>query len=543
MEHSQQPYRKSLAHRGYIEGVTLHDKTTNKPLCHYFGGLRYGLPPSQRWHRAQKLPDSYTYGSQTQPGRCPGTTNVCPQPSFLNLSFGDNWDEDCFQCNVWVPTGTPPPGGWPVLFFIHGGFLQFGSPNTFSAAELLGDARAAFDAIVVMPAYRVGIFGFLASSELAADAAPGAVPGNQGFWDQRLALEWTRDHAALLGGNPAQITIAGYSAGAYSVFYQLAYDLGLPDHRALVKQACIFSNSPATQPRSAAAAQAQFDEVLDALHIPRSLPPPDKLARLRALPAKTLLAAATAVPTHQFRPWSDDDFVSARLFAAFDDGSFARRLAARRVRILTGECRDERHLYASWFPPTANSPAALRARLLADYHRPAVDALMRLYYGPSGDALPAGCADWDVDAFGRVYADMQVHNMQRGLIDSLVRGGAGHLVYRYRIEFRLRCADHSIPPEWGVTHATDQYMWFWGNGDVLEDAEKPVIHRAFIGPWKRFVHGEPDVQWGTRNHLEVRRLRSDGEVDIWQDELWDEAMRVWRGLREVGEPDATAAKL
>ncbi|KAL4890930.1 alpha/beta-hydrolase [Aspergillus ambiguus] len=546
MDTSRHPYRQSLGHRGHIEGVTVVDNASQRPLCHYFGGLRYGLPPSQRWRRAQKLPATYTYGTASQPGVCPGATKVCPQPRFLNLSFGDNWDEDCFQCNIWVPTGAPPPGGWPVLFFIHGGFLQFGSPNTFDASALLGDPAAAFNAIVVMPAYRVGIFGFLASSELSADAAAAGDPaaGNQGIWDQRLALEWTRDHIGLFGGDPRRITIAGYSAGAYSVFYQLAYDLRQPAATAIVSQACIFSNSPATQPRSAAQAQAQYNEVLSAVNLPLDGPGGGgtTLAALRALPASTLLDAAARVPTHQFRPWTDDDFVSAALFRSLDSGAFARRLAARRVRVLTGECRDERHLYATWFPPAANTADALRARLRADYHPPAaVDALMQLYYGPAGgETLPANCANWDVDAFGRVYADMQVHCMQRGLVDSLVRGGADHLLYRYRVEFRLRCADESIPPEWSVTHATDQYLWFWGNGSRLEAREKEVIHRAFIGPWTRFVHGEDDIGWGTRGHRQVRRLRPDGEVDIWEDELWEEAMRVWRGLREL---DAAVAKL
>ncbi|KAF9882955.1 hypothetical protein FE257_004382 [Aspergillus nanangensis] len=540
MEYIRDPYLKSLAGRGYIEGCTLSDKTTKTPLCHYFGGLRYALPPQQRWRRAEKLPESYSYGSKYQPGRCSGDTGVCPQPSFLSLSFGDNWSEDCFQTNVWVPTGEPPKGGWPVLFFIHGGFLQFGTPNIFHAAELLGDAG--FNAIVVTPAYRLGIFGFLSSSELETDAASvGETSGNQGMWDQRIALEWTRDNIALFGGNPSQITISGYSAGAYSVFYQLAYDVHLPADQSIVKQACIWSNSPATQPRNALATQAQFNEVLAALHIPLHISWSEKLARLRATDSQKLLAAATSVDTHQFRPWSDNVFVPSRLFESFDNGNFGRRIAARGVRILLGECRDERNLYATWFPPQ-NTLAGLHKRLLADYHRPAVDALMRLYY-PDG-RLPANCQNWDCDAFGRIYADMQVHYMQRGLIDALVRGGAEHLLYRYRVEYRLKCADKTIPPEWEVTHATDQYMWFWGNGECLEPEEKPIIQRAFIGPLTKFVHGEADINWGTSNHREIRKLSPNGSVEIWQDGLWDEAMRIWRGLREVGEPaDGTGAKL
>ena len=52
-----------------------------------------------------------------------------------------------------------------------------------------------------------------------------------------------------------------------------------------------------------------------------------------------------------------------------------------------------------------------------------------------------------------------------------------------------------------------------------------------------------DLDWGTRGHREMRTLKADGSVQIWQDELWDEAMRVWKALRDVGEPEETVAKL
>jgi carboxylesterase type B len=35
--------------------------------------------------------------------------------------------EDCLYLNVWVPTGDAPDGGWPVMFWLYGGNLQFGT--------------------------------------------------------------------------------------------------------------------------------------------------------------------------------------------------------------------------------------------------------------------------------------------------------------------------------------------------------------------------------------------------------------------------------
>ncbi|KAM0098145.1 hypothetical protein ACP6JE_007359 [Aspergillus fumigatus] len=543
METIRYPYVKSLGHRGYVQGVTITLKATNTPLCRFFGGIRYGLAPSQRWRRAQRLPSDYTYGTRDQPSQRDGS-GVCPQPSFMNGSFQDEWTEDCFQSTPGTDHALTLRYCIDPFYVVDGGFLQFGTPNAFSAAALLGEAD--FNAIIVMPAYRLGVFGFLSSSEIEQDATyVGETVGNHGFWDQRLALEWTRDNIALFGGNPSQVTISGYSAGAYSVFYQLAYDLQLPPAQSLVKQVCIWSNSPGVQPKSETAAQLQFNQLLSELNIPTSLSWAEKLARLRSIPAKSLLDAATSIELHQFRPTSDGTFIDPSLFNALDNGTFARKLTARNIRIMLGECRDERSLYATWHPPQSNTLQSLHRRLLVDYPRHIADALIKIHC-PTGQ-LPPGCKNWHTDAFGLIYADIQVHKTQRGLIHALATGNADRLLYRYRIEKRLQCADRTIPPAWGVTHATDQYLWFWGNGEVLQADEKPMVREAFIGPLIRFVRGDADadIGWGTDDYRQVRSLRPDGSIQICEDGLWDEALRVWRALREVGGPSegATSAKL
>lgn len=76
-----------------------------------------------------------------------------------------------------------------------------------------------FRAIIVVPAYRLNLFGFLYSAELEEYSAPGESAGNYGFWDQRLALEWVRDNIHFFGGDGQNITVAGYSAGLTSFQY------------------------------------------------------------------------------------------------------------------------------------------------------------------------------------------------------------------------------------------------------------------------------------------------------------------------------------
>ncbi|KAL4944889.1 hypothetical protein BDV06DRAFT_232302 [Aspergillus oleicola] len=556
MQTIQTPYLKSLGPRGYVQGCTISSKQSNNPLCHYFGGIQYALPPPQRWRKARKLPTSYNYGTKDRPFPCPGSTHSCPQATFFNLSSEELGQEDCFQCNVWVPLGEPPEEGWPVLVFIHGGFLQFGTPNSFSAAGLLGDTD--FSAIIVMPAYRLNVLGFLYSSELEAEAASnGETVGNHGFWDQRMALEWTKENIGLFGGNGDCITLAGYSAGAYSVCYQLTYDLTLPDNQSLIKRACIWSNSFTVQPKPPSLAQTQFNQLLNALNIPLSLSSSEKLSKLRSTPTRLLLSAAQSIPLHEFRPTTDNAFIPNNLFHTLDNGTLAQVLVKRNIHIITGECRDEHFLYGTYRRPAQNTLGYLRARLLADYPRPVVDTLMKLYY-PNG-SLPKECKDWANDAFGRIYADMQIHVMQRGFIYALTNPTTStndpdlgrkveKLIHRYRMEFRLHCADRSAPPNWGVTHATDQYIWFWGNGEIISPDEKRIIREAVMDPFIRFVNGENEIGWGVQSVRYMRTLKPDGNTVIWRDGMWDGAVRVWRALREVadfevGGGDGVGAKL
>ena len=130
--------------------------------------------------------------------------------------------------------------------------------------------------------------------------------------------------------------------------------------------------------------------------------------------------------------------------------------------------------------------------------------------------------------------------MQRGLIHALTSNTAGvdasRLIHRYRIEFRAECMD-GIPIEWGVTHSSDYPLWFWGNGDVLTEKEKKCTHDALVGPLARFVKGEGDFGWETSGKR-VRVLKADGSVEIRGDSLWDEGVRVWKGLRAVDDEKA-----
>lgn len=384
------------------------------------------------------------------------------------------------------------------------------------------------EAIIVMPAYRLNLFGFLSGKELQAEAEKvGESAGNMGFWDQRAALEWTAKNIAAFGGDQTNITVGGYSAGAHSAFHQLAHELYfVPDDKAVIKRSICWSNSPGVQPRTCSQHQAQFEELLTALNIPLTDSADEKLKKLRAVPVRQLVDVQESVKISEYRATSDDAFVSKKLMAHINSGDFAKRMKARGIKLMNGECRDEHNLYRSWRTPS-QSYDAVRTRLIGDYPPEAVDKLMEHYCNHS-KSLPTGYKDWQ-DLFGYIYADMQVHALERGFHRALEKGGLtfGRDVLRYRFDWRAKCVDSNFPPEWGVTHATDMGIWFWGldYGTGLDDEDKEIVR-----PWNEalaaFVKGA-DPGWGTNGLKQMKRLRSDGKTDVWEDDRWEKDLKVW----------------
>src|ERR1700733_11654898 len=120
--------------------------------------------------------------------------------------------EDCLYLNVWTKMRK---GGekMPVIVWIHGGGFNSGSG---SCAIYDGENMAKKGVVFVTINYRLGVFGFLAHPELTKES-PDHASGNYAFLDQIAALKWVRANIAAFGGDPDRVTIAGQSAGSFSV--------------------------------------------------------------------------------------------------------------------------------------------------------------------------------------------------------------------------------------------------------------------------------------------------------------------------------------
>ena len=145
--------------------------------------------------------------------------------------------------------------------------------------------------IFVAVNYRVGGFGFMPGAEILADGS-----SNLGLLDQRMGLEWVADNIAAFGGDPTKVTIWGESAGAISVFDQMAlYDgninyNGKPLFRGgIMNSGSVIPADPVDCPQG----QAIFDAVVNEAGCSSAS---DKLACLRATDYETFLNAANSVP-------------------------------------------------------------------------------------------------------------------------------------------------------------------------------------------------------------------------------------------------------
>jgi para-nitrobenzyl esterase len=128
--------------------------------------------------------------------------------------------EDCLYLNIWTPATTAAER-LPVYVYIYGGGFTSGAGDV---SVYDGEHLAEKGLIVVNMNYRLGIFGFLAHSELTAES-PHHSSGNYAFLDQLAALQWVKENIAAFGGDPDRVTIGGQSAGAISVGLQVVSPL------------------------------------------------------------------------------------------------------------------------------------------------------------------------------------------------------------------------------------------------------------------------------------------------------------------------------
>ena len=172
-----------------------------------FIGIPYAAPPVGERRFAPPAPPPPWPGVRdvAEPGaNAPQRIKAVPDLDVEAL-IGSGWIEgdDYLTLNVWRPDDDRT--GLPVMVFVHGGGFVIGSKD----APVQDGATFARDGIVCVAInYRLGIDGFL--------PIPG-VPTNLGLRDVIAALHWVRQEIARFGGDPANVTVFGESAGAMAI--------------------------------------------------------------------------------------------------------------------------------------------------------------------------------------------------------------------------------------------------------------------------------------------------------------------------------------
>ncbi|WP_077145490.1 carboxylesterase/lipase family protein [Sphingopyxis sp. KK2] len=300
-------------------------------------GIPYAAPP-QRFELPQPVEPWEGVRDAIDPGpTAPHAIRDFPAIDIAPLvgSESDGGDGDYLRANVWAPKDARRA---PVMVFIHGGGFVVGSKD----APVSDGAEFARSGVVCVAInYRLGIDGFL--------PVPG-VPTNLGLRDMLFALAWVQRNIAAFGGDPANVTVFGESAGAMAI----ASLVTSPAAKGLFRRAIVESGHGAMV-RDIAVAQRLVRKLAK---VSRIVPDADGFRSLSNEMAEKAIAklgkpwaidlrdAGGREPVYgisRFIPVYGDDILPEKPHDAL------RRGAGREVEVLIGSNAEEMNLY---FVPT-----------------------------------------------------------------------------------------------------------------------------------------------------------------------------------------------
>ena len=122
---------------------------------------------------------------------------VTPSSSYTlnaNVAYGKHPRQ---KLDVYAPTASQPPTGWPVIVFFYGGSWNTGERTQY---QFVGEALAARGVLTLVADYR--LYPEVRYPDFLSDSAQ--------------ALAFGLDHAVRLGGDQKRVYVMGHSAGGYN---------------------------------------------------------------------------------------------------------------------------------------------------------------------------------------------------------------------------------------------------------------------------------------------------------------------------------------
>ncbi len=232
-------------------------------------------------------------------------------PIYSDMNFrSDGVSEDCLYLNIWTPAKTGKEE-LPVLVYFYGGGFHAGDGSEY---RYDGESMARRGIVSVTVNYRLGVFGFLAHPGLSKESSHHA-SGNYGLMDQVEALRWVKKNIAAFGGNPDHITIAGESAGSFSVSAQVISPLPRNLFTAAIGESGSLLNfKPLTTLKEAERIGTAFSDSMGA----------HSIKELRAMTAEQILQATASPGMSNFPVDVDGYFFTEQPSVSYATGNMAR---------------------------------------------------------------------------------------------------------------------------------------------------------------------------------------------------------------------------
>ena len=334
-------------------GVMLgkYRKTRSNKRFSSFTRIPYARPPLGQLRFAKPVPAEPWAGVLD-------ASKPCPKPVQNNYVTGLlEGQEDCLYINVYKPEceeGEEEEERLPVMFWLYGGgFIMGGKSDreniiTTLQYEMCSDASEenylpgplldTGEVIIVTGNYRVGPLGFMCLED-------DVMPGNLALWDQREMLVWVQENISQFGGDPANVTVFGNSAGSFcSLSLYTSPECHGLFHRVIAQSGPLSSNSAPMQvmgkkPSLYARTYAE------SLGCGASDSSQEILDKLRQLPVSKLQSSfniagswADMVPS----PWKPIvDSWAARPFLPSDPRQAILAGQFNKVPLVTGVCSEE----------------------------------------------------------------------------------------------------------------------------------------------------------------------------------------------------------
>ncbi|KAK3937469.1 alpha/beta-hydrolase [Diplogelasinospora grovesii] len=451
---------------------------TSNSVTEAFNGIPFASPPTGQLRLKPPVKRNSStlaaFDATGQAAACPqffvstGSNDLISEilSTVVDLPFFQtvtDQNEDCLNLNVVRPAGTTAGDNLPVLFWIFGGAFELGWTSMYDPTSLVASAVAMGKPYVFVAVnYRVGGFGFMPGKEILADGS-----SNLGLLDQRMGLEWVADNIASFGGDPSKVTIWGESAGAMSVFDQMAlyggnnkYN-GQPLFRGgIMDSGSIVPADPVDCPKG----QAVYNTVVAKAGCSAAS---DTLACLRGVDYQTFLNAANSVPALlsyssvalSYLPRPDGNVLTDSPEVLVKNGQYAA------VPMIIGDQEDEGTLFSLFQANTTSTTSDLVDYLSTIFFHDATEAQLTELVDTYDSSLTAG-SPFRTGIFNEIYpgfkrlaailGDLVFTLTRRAFLAEAVTLNPSVPAWSY-----LASYDYGTPIL-GTFHATDLLRVFYG---------------------------------------------------------------------------------